>query len=225
MEFTRRGLFGLLGGALLAKVIGPKLIAEPTPAAWEAAKRLPRNPVANTYVPLQIACSRILQIVSRELKWLRLEHSLVDREVRFGECFPYYRPLEFKPDPEAFPFPPDPALMTARYDVRVWHFQPTVTFDLRDSEYECPFGHLEKRHIEPAGFKLAEDIIHFVRREGGGEVLASGKLWMPPDVARSVLVSSEDLGLAIRAQEDIATDWNSGGRRPIVRLDMILGTA
>jgi hypothetical protein len=45
MDFSRRGFFGMLAGTVLGKIVGPRLIAEPTTKLWEAARFAPKAKV------------------------------------------------------------------------------------------------------------------------------------------------------------------------------------
>lgn len=97
LETSRRGFFGLLAGALLAKVIGPRLIAgvDRAPAMREAAAS---HIVEHTYLPLEVFSSRVLEIVNQELKWLRLKQVHSDFEhLHLGDTVAVREPCRFEP--------------------------------------------------------------------------------------------------------------------------------
>jgi len=200
---TRRGIFGLLGGALLAKVVGPKLIAEPTEAAWRAVKHLPENPVRmaqrlDTYLPLEAVCARTLATLHRELKWLRLQQVFVDRESRLGESIATrvahaLTPPTFEVAP---PILIEEQFQWVRYDSRM-----QVGLDLSDVDPDAPFGYVAERLVDPAAHSLVERIIGDIRHRGGAEIMACARLAVErgAGVERCVVAKNEDFGLSVRA--------------------------
>ena len=226
MELSRRGLLGLLGGAILgAKVIGPKLIAEPTPAVWEAAKALPRTPLINTYVPLETVCAETLRILDQELKWLHLRQQCVDMNTRVkqGDTFHVRDPPVFVPW-RMYPLHPKDAndMIQPMCTDRLRHITIDLASHVRlllDEDPDCEFGQISKRYIEPAAHSLAEEVIQGIRRQGGGEVLVTAALNIPSQIGRGVIARSEETGLVLRGVEyfDIVRG------RPEVRIDMLYG--
>jgi hypothetical protein len=226
VELTRRGIFGLLGGALLAKVVGPQLIAAPTPKLWEAAKVLPRRPIINTYLPLEYVCAETLRIIHEDLKWLRLRQVYEDcpYDRRYGDEMCLSRRARL----EAIDFdnPPaeTPLIVCGAYDRILYDSQMHVDLDLSTLDPECPFGHISQNYVEPAAHQLAEHIIRDIRYRGGAEALVTGRLAVPHGVDRCVLSQNEESGLAIRAVEVFGLPYSHDGKwQPNLRIDMLYG--
>jgi hypothetical protein len=224
MDFSRRGFFGLLGGALLAKIVGPRLISDPTPQLWEAAKVLPVQPIVNTYVPLEYVCAEALRIVNEELKWLRLRQvSDTHQERRFGDTIFSRNPLIFYPW-DIYPERESRQLLSESHRAILLDEIAQATINLTTLDPECPLGHLSENYIEPAARQLAESVIYGVRRHGGGEVLATGALQSVDHARRCVIARSDELGLVIRATEWLSTPlYRQPGWRPELRIEMLYG--
>lgn len=229
MELSRRGIFGLLGGALLAKVVGPQIIAPPTPKLWEAAKVLPPRPIVNTYLPLEYVCAETLRIVNDDLKWLRLRQVYEeDSDVharRFGDTMRLCRRARFEVH-DLYLLDPGkhPEIIYGHCDPVTYDRQAYVDLNLSTLDPECPFGHLSKNYVEPTAHRLAEHIINDIRHHGGAEALVTGRLSVPHGVDRCVLAKNEDAGLAIRAVEVFAPPYSHDGEwQPTLRLDMLYG--
>lgn len=222
MELSRRGLFGLLGGALLAKVVGPRLIAEPTAALWEAAKAMPPTPIVNTYVPLEQVCADVLRIVNQELKWLRLRQVSEDYGAhrRIGDAVHIRDPARLQLDWKNFPHP-DSILETIR--PVLLDKVAMAAIDLSTLDRDCPFGHLSKQYVEPAAYHLAEHVINGIRRHGGGQVLVTGALQTVDHIPKCVIARDKDAGLVIRAIEHHQPFHPERGWRPELRIEMLYG--
>ncbi len=217
---NRRAFLATLAGAILGKVVGPKLVAEPTAAAWEAAHRLPPLPVENTYVTLETFCAEVLRIVDEELKWLKLlypVHAESYRDWRMGDTLMVREPARLD-----LPFHPES--LTERIRPVTIDQNVSGQLDLRDERLDAPFGLLSKHRIEPIALSMAECIERTIKRRGGAEVLASMDPGHVPGVSRSAIMSRA--GLSLRGIEAIAPRWD--GRkiveyRPLLRLDMQYG--
>jgi hypothetical protein len=195
----------LLGGLMAGpKVIGP-LISEPaTPEAWKAAPSLPINPIRNTYVPLELICTEILQVFHEELKWLRLDHHVVEeRYISIGHSvrvpkYERYSPWSLSGDP----LPGEPSQSMVIMDVK------RVTLDhgahvgaiLNRGFFETDLKELRNRYIGPMGCALADHVTHQIKLKGGGDTMVMSKQEMPKDVARALVVTDSH-GLSLRGVE------------------------
>jgi hypothetical protein len=199
LETSRRGFFGLLAGALLAKVIGPRLIAgvDRAPAMREAAAS---HIVEHTYLPLEVFSSRVLEIVNQELKWLRLKQVHSDFEhLHLGDTVAVREPCRFEPR-EGF------ALyggIVGRRMVNIdCHSHADLTLDADFWRFKRPWKELDELLITPLGMALAENVIRTVRRRGGGEYLVCVDQAIPGEVKRGVISKDPGVGLSLRALED-----------------------
>jgi len=183
METTRRGFLGLLAGAVLGKIIGPKLIADPTHENWLHAVSLERPTPIESYQPLEILSARILEVVERELKWLRMNQWAVDewRTVKSGDTVMVRTPLPLW-SPHYHLSPLDHLTPVTLLQ------QVAVDIDL-DNYHSCPihraWDEYSERRIEPLGLSLAERIIQSVRRAGGANLLVvTGERRFDPTATR-----------------------------------------
>jgi len=218
---NRRAFLATLAGAILGKVVGPKLVAEPTAAAWEAANRLPPLPYENTYVTLETFCAETLRIVDEELKWLKLQRV-------HGETLPYRMgDTVMVREPARLDLPFD-LLQPIIDKIHPVTLNQMVGFDmdLRDVDLRQPFDRISTRHVEPVAVLMAERITHTIKHRGGAEILASVDMPHVPGVPRSVCMSRPEAGLSIRGIEAVVPRyWNGtvAEYRPLLRLQMLYG--
>lgn len=188
LEITRRGLFGVLGGLLLAAKteLAPRAIAEPTEQLWKEAKRLPSWPIVNTYVPYEYLCAETLRIVNEELKWLHLEQSVFEHSysARLGDSFQVR----------------ERAMFVNYRTIDLLNYASVNLGQTNDLfERDRPFGHISKHMVKPAAYQLAEGVIQGIRRNGGGEYLVMARSRnAAAKVDRHIDAYNSDSGLALQ---------------------------
>ncbi len=223
MDFTRRGIFGLLGGALLAKLVGPRLIAEPTEALWQAAKVLPVRPVVNTYVPLEQICAEMLRFLNMQLEQLELRQ-LADEQLhtKIGTtCFVRY-PAELELDWPTFPIPGP--ILPKRWEVTLGH-SATVSMDVETlNRPDFTLEELRELFLRPAAGAIASKIVQRARTKKA-KVLVTGGLPPRSDADRCVIARDDKAGLIIQAnqysQMPHKGDYEYG--KPALRVSILYG--
>jgi hypothetical protein len=230
---NRRGFLARLGGAILGatalKVIGPIEIAGPDPAVWKAAASLPVRPVHNTYIPLQQIAARAVEIVARETEWLRMHREAIEECLQsgwhVGDSVRIRERMGFTPYELGTLRPEDISELS-----RMVHLTECACVSLRFTHDEipragyvaCPSRDLDqfsRQYIEPAAYRLAEQVIQGVRRRGGGDFLVTGGQQVDyPDLLRVAQVTSEADGMTLRV---MAVQNREGVEE--VRLDMLYG--
>ncbi len=219
---TRRGFLGLLAGAILGKILGPRVLAS-VERAPEMARSLESSMASNTYLPLEIFSSRVLEIVHREVKWLRLKQLHQDFN-SFG-----YLPghTSFVRYPARLSLAP---LDTIDHSMEVYpdriipvtiDTQINVDLDLNAFDWDRPWSEVDQRYLEPIGRSLAERLIGCVRRHGGAEYLVSVDQHLPTEVPRVVLARYPEAGLSLRAMQ--LPDQSHLYGRDALRFDMLFG--
>lgn len=214
METTRRGFLGILGGLLLG-IVGERVtVAAPSPELWKAIPSLPYLPVRNLYLPLEQVCAQALDVMERELKWLRLKTIAADYQYRIGDCV---RVREMSPVPFR-PYDSDPCGIIQGSRSILLNHQSLGSLDLRAAQ-DMPFNEVSKRFIEPLALGMVENMIGGIRRSGGGEYLVSAKTEVPVGVHRGCVVTSKESGMSVRALND--KDPRTGDH--ILRIDTVFG--
>lgn len=222
MQLGRRGFLGILAGTVLGKVVGPKLTASPgAPEAWQKAveKAAFLGESEASYAPLELMANRVLEVVGRELKWLRMQqfddsdtgwnHKIGDTvHVRAAEAF---RPSDFAIPPYSLS------------RVKPVTLDRQCSIDMPgDTRLDQPWDMIDSRLIEPTGLKLAERIINDVRRNGGADYMISAKPAYMGTVDRCLIASSPEAHLSLRAISYCdPSEWFAQK----VRLDMLYGVA
>lgn len=230
MDFSRRGFFGLLGGTVLGKIVGPRLLAEPTAETWALNRTLAPTPEIS-YLPLEAASYEILRLMDQELRWLRLKRLYADpwRGYRLGDSIMIRELSGFVPWPEPdFVF--ESRLNWPRRVNLINHAQ--AVFEMPEARrFGGRWGEVAEYRIMPTAFSLAEQVIEDVRRNGGAKCLIGADLTVPAGVARTIIARSEETGLSIRATQYVGEEIESGSPnlcgRPIPKLcvEMLYGLA
>jgi hypothetical protein len=218
METSRRGFMGLLAGSVLGTILGPKLFAgvEKAPLLAKAVQsHVPRE----TYLPLEIFTSTMLEIVNRELKWLRLKQvpaawSWLDH-ARLGTTAMIREPVRFTPN-WAVGFDPEPFIDHA-IPVNLCH-QLGVDMSLSEIDWERPWPQISDRYAVPSGLLMAENVIRHVRQNGGADYLVCGELMQPAGVDRTTLARHSE-GLCLRGLQYVDVRRSEH----IIRFDMLFG--
>lgn len=226
MELTRRGFFGLLAGAVLGKIIGPRVIAPLGEPSWNAAVRAKPFPVENTYLTLEQICRQVLDTMDKELRFLKVERMNTDSmyswdPVRLGETVRYRRPV---------PFTPDLSISPLSYEsMNLVTLNRAVHSGFRvDPDWPHAWKELSANIVQPVAYGLAEQIIWDCRRMGGAEILCVGTLEHRPEFSRSVIAANPESGLSLRAVEYLDAPpslppWDRPERH--VRFDLLYGLA
>lgn len=221
MEMRRRGFLGLLAGAVLGKVIGPKLTAEPTSAIWEAAVGQPSTILAaeDTFVPLEVMANRILEVVNQEIKFLKMLQHTDEwrRESRIGDMTYVRVPEPFLPD---LTCPPPIRLINRTRPVLI---DQACYVDLPRDDLRHSWGQYSVRNIDPLAYRLAENMINTVRRKGGADFLVTVRGSTPIDATRVVHAHLPETGLTLRAMEYDRPVAIHGGVVHATHFDMLYG--
>jgi len=226
MNTSRRGFLGMLAGAVLAKVVGPKVLVQPTEPIWKQALSLsPKATPVETFMPLEVMAQKVLEVVDREIKWLRLDRFDTNdvgigwRDWYRGDTVVLRPPQRFVAqlqDDEPWPRPLIERLVPVQL---MYNAGADLAMDpLRDNPTLEQFT---KAYIEPTGYAMAERIIDAVRAHGGAGAMVTVPCQIPGGVIRSVDARNSEARLSLRAIED----YHPGFDRRITRFDILFGLA
>lgn len=217
---SRRGFLGYLASLTFAGMIGPKLLAAPSPEIWKAAPRLPALPMENGFVTLSQFLGRTIELVHEETKWLRLERALGDqRYARMGNSIMMREPVRYKPEID-IDWSIGPGFIQERIVPVTIESRAGVGLTRDGLDWGLPFDQFSRRHIEPLAYNLADQIAASVKRHGGAGLIVCAQQRPYTTEKRSVALSNESFGLALLGTESVSHDGAS-----VLHVDMIYGLA
>jgi hypothetical protein len=247
LESNRRGFLGTLAGLVLGgRVIGPKLLAEPTAKTWESIP--PAEPPAKewqpvhwlpdpveTFLPIEVFVSLVSQAMGPEVGWLRREQSILDEpwaaDALRSCCYGRYgaglgQPLYIRERARLYVgdhgLPERPEMirehLIAITEGHHVHWEPRG-YEMDQAWPPPQFGCLSERWVEPCARDLARQIVDLDRMRKGSDYLVSLVQGAPAGAKRVVNARDWQAKLALRVIES----WDFRIGQPRISVDMLIG--
>jgi hypothetical protein len=221
---NRRGFLGLLGGALLGKVLGPKLLATPDAALWKEAIKLPAQPVINQYLPMEHILAEMLKIVDQELAWLRIprvyEPRLTQWGARFGDSVHVRAPVVSTP---LYGQSYAPEAISERF--QVVNLSNTAHALLPPDVNDRGWPEISESLVPALATGLARSIEGCIRASGGADVMVVADCQVVDGIDQCVIAKSEESSLSLRGVRWVELNPDQPNYGWNTRVDMLYGLA